>query len=91
MSMAEQRRTHSHEAPIPVPALARNGLADTHNFPLSTPKINGYRQNSLVSQPPLIQAKLAIGAPNDRYEQEADRMAEAVMRMPEPSVQRKPT
>ena len=30
-----------------------------------------------------IQAKLTIGQPNDPYEQEADRMADQVMRMPE--------
>jgi len=35
-----------------------------------------------------IQAKLKIGQPNDKYEQEADRVADAVMRMPEPQVQR---
>ena len=35
-----------------------------------------------------IQAKLRIGQSNDRYEQEADRVAEQVMRMPEPGVQR---
>lgn len=32
-----------------------------------------------------IQAKLTIGKPNDKYEQEADRVAEQVMRMPEPN------
>ena len=32
----------------------------------------------------LIQAKLRIGEPNDEYEQEADRIAEQVMTMPEP-------
>ena len=32
---------------------------------------------------PIIQAKLRIGAPNDRHEQEADRVADQVMRMPE--------
>ena len=31
-----------------------------------------------------IQAKLKIGQPNDKYEQEADRVAEQVMRMPDP-------
>ena len=36
----------------------------------------------LVSQPPLIQAKLAINQPGDEYEQEADRVAEQFMRMP---------
>jgi hypothetical protein len=35
-----------------------------------------------------IQAKLKMGQPGDVYEQEADRVADAVMRMPEPQVQR---
>jgi bacterioferritin-associated ferredoxin len=35
-----------------------------------------------------IQAKLSIGQLNDFYEQEADRVAEHVMRMPEPQIQR---
>ncbi len=38
-----------------------------------------------------IQAKLRIGQPNDKYEQEADRISEQVMRMPEPVIQRTPT
>jgi hypothetical protein len=32
----------------------------------------------------IIQPKLKIGAPNDKYEQEADRVADQVMRMPTP-------
>lgn len=36
------------------------------------------------------QAKLTIGKPNDKYEQEADRVADQVMRMPDPSLQRQP-
>ena len=36
----------------------------------------------------LIQAKLRVGQPGDQYEQEADRVAEVVMRMPEPRIQR---
>lgn len=35
-----------------------------------------------------IQPKLKIAAPNDKYEQEADRVADQVMRMPESKVQR---
>lgn len=35
-----------------------------------------------------IQAKLKVGQPGDIYEQEADRVAEQVMRMPEPHMQR---
>ncbi|MDX2506085.1 MAG: DUF4157 domain-containing protein [Gammaproteobacteria bacterium] len=36
---------------------------------------------------PLIQPKLKVSQPNDKYEQEADRVADEVMRMPEPRVQ----
>ncbi len=35
-----------------------------------------------------FQPKLTIGQPNDKYEQEADRVADEVMRMPEPGLQR---
>lgn len=38
-----------------------------------------------------IQTKLTIGQPGDQYEQEADRIADEVMRMPDPVVQKKPT
>lgn len=36
------------------------------------------------------QAKLTIGQPNDKYEQEADRVADQVMAMPDPKLQRQP-
>ncbi len=36
-----------------------------------------------------LQTKLKINAPGDKYEQEADKVAEQVMRMPEQTVQRK--
>jgi outer membrane protein OmpA-like peptidoglycan-associated protein len=39
----------------------------------------------------VIQPKLRIGQPNDIYEQEADRVADEVMRMPEPTIQPKPS
>jgi hypothetical protein len=41
-------------------------------------------------RPLRLQAKLTIGQPGDKYEQEADRVADEVMRMPEPRVQRLP-
>src|SRR6185295_17505586 len=40
---------------------------------------------SLALRPLSLQRKLAISQPNDPYEQEADRVAERVMRMPAPS------
>ena len=39
---------------------------------------------------PRLQAQLTVGAPDDAYEQEADRVAEAVMRMPEEALARQP-
>ncbi|MDH3476636.1 MAG: DUF4157 domain-containing protein, partial [Rhodospirillales bacterium] len=36
------------------------------------------------------QAKLTIGQPNDKYEQEADRVADRVTAMPDPRLQRQP-
>ncbi len=41
-----------------------------------------------ILRSPTLQPKLTIGAPNDKYEQEADRVADEVMRMPEPRLQR---
>ena len=38
----------------------------------------------------LLQAKLDLGSPGDRFEQEADRVADQVMRLPEPQVQMRP-
>lgn len=38
---------------------------------------------------PKVQTKLTVGEPNDPYEQEADRVADQVMRMAEPRVQTK--
>src|SRR5215207_8569238 len=42
---------------------------------------------ALTTAPRLIQAKLAINQLGDEYEQEADRISEQVMRMPEPQLQ----
>ena len=38
---------------------------------------------------PRLQTKLTVSNPGDQYEQEADRVAEQVMRMPDPFLQRK--
>jgi hypothetical protein len=43
-----------------------------------------------LNSPCLVQARLKIGQRDDKYEQEADRIADQVMRMPDPVVQRKP-
>jgi len=45
-------------------------------------------ENSPHFSPYAIQPKLKIGQPNDKYEQEADAMADKVMRMPDNTIQR---
>ena len=49
---------------------------------------NDNRNNSLPKTLTNIQTKLEISAPGDKYEQETDRVADQVMRMPEPVMQR---
>jgi hypothetical protein len=56
---------------------------EQHTF--STIKDLSCQRTPLSVAPLLIQRKLAIGKPDDQYEREADRVAETVMRMPEPN------
>lgn len=55
------------------------------DIPLATQNFN-YLQRTIGNHAVgrLIQAKLKIGQPDDQYEQEADRVADRVMRMPAP-------
>jgi hypothetical protein len=57
--------------------------------PLQSPIMQHYRNMGnealqRMMEAGVIQAKLKMGQPNDKYEQEADRVADQVMRMPEP-------
>ena len=74
MPLATLRRTHPTS---PAKACAR---CSRHAF---TQPITPTR-----ALHPIVQAKLRIGAPNDKYEQEADQIARAVMRMPSPGASR---
>ncbi|PSR15932.1 hypothetical protein C8255_20535 [filamentous cyanobacterium CCP3] len=47
-------------------------------------KCQGNRSKTSAPALPMIQTKLTVGAPNDKYEQEADRVADQIMRMPAP-------
>jgi hypothetical protein len=40
---------------------------------------------------PVVQAQPAVRTPDDRYEREADEVAETVMHLPEPGLQLQPT
>ena len=56
--------------------------------PVTGPQAAGNQAVQRLFRAGAIQAKLSISQPNDPYEQEADRIADQVMRMPESSVQR---
>jgi len=65
----------------------------------SQPSSLGYRGPEVKAQQAEIrrilrstgaQAKVTVGEPNDKYEQEADRVADQVMAMPDPKLQRQP-
>lgn len=68
------------------PQKAAVNAASASRVPVWTGAMNDQIPGGLILQDartvPGIQAKLAISQPNDLYEQEADRMAEQVMRMP---------
>ncbi len=50
---------------------------------------HGRLASRVTPGPRRVQAKLKLGAPNDAFEQEAERVADRVMRMPDALVQRK--
>src|ERR1700743_145882 len=68
----------NHTAPVHVKApAAENNLTNEQDFVHPEPErdLDLYRGR--------IQPKLAVGAPDDPFEREADAMADTVMRMPE--------
>jgi len=67
-------------APSPAPELPLHRLHETV----------GNQAVQRLFQSGLLQAKLGLGPPGDRFEQEADRVADQVMRLPEPVIQPKP-
>jgi len=55
---------------------------------LSTPRACPFGGACHTCPASAVQAKLRVGQPDDEYEREADRVAEQVMSMPQPTVQR---
>ena len=67
----------------------RSAIHPTHSGVGQLQKAIGNREVQRLYKAGILQTSLKIGQPNDGYEQEADRVAEQVMRMPEPLVQKK--
>ena len=71
-----------------------SSIAPKRHTPTVSPMTSSLRLQQAkvrhILRGPTLQPKLTIGQLNDKYEQEADRVADEVMRMPEPAVQRQP-
>lgn len=74
-------------APLSAPAIQQSCAvceAEHARRGASIQEISASRPSATQARAPLIQAKLTVSQPGDAYEQEADRVAEQVMRMPVP-------
>jgi hypothetical protein len=72
-----------------TPAAAQAGGKSGSRAVAATPALHRHPSNTVPRRgewPPLLQAKLTVGRPGDLYEQGADRVADEVMRMPDPAV-----
>ena len=83
-----QRNRQTNEANTPSTSRPQK----TANKTNSTPKNAVWNYLATSNTPDIsrvkhstVQPKLKIGEPNDKYEQEADRVADQVMRMPDPT------
>jgi hypothetical protein len=79
-SEAAKAELQSHDSKPPVARPA----GSTHEYGLHLQRTIGNQAVQELYKSGVLQAKLKIGQPHDIYEQEADRVAEQVMRMPNP-------
>ena len=80
-------------APKIADAQAKNFPISAAPTPVSAVVRPLHRISNISVAPPLptgVQAKLTVSQPDDKYELEADRVADAVMRMPEPAAVARP-
>lgn len=75
-------KTQGSVKPVPKGKSARAQHPADSRFGFAKPVFQP--QTAALPMPPVIQTKLKVGEPNDKFEQEADRVADEVMRMPEP-------
>jgi len=75
---------------ITVEAPHRSAASSTYSGGIQRLETSGVKEQEESKEEPnkeLVQTKLTVGAPGDKYEQEADSMAAKVMRMPESAIQ----
>lgn len=80
----QRQSDRATSSPLATIAMPVERLVATH------PMLKLQRQIGNRAVAGQIQAKMTVGKPNDTYEQEADRVANTVMRMSDPIVHRQP-
>jgi Domain of unknown function (DUF4157) len=89
-SAGKHQSTAKRNLPVPVfPVSAMHGDGALLQRKASCACGGGCPSCAQKAFPKAIQTKLKVSKPGDRYEQEADRVAEQIMRMPDPMLQRK--
>src|SRR6185369_16526611 len=88
--MEPQRTTKSQKAPAANKHVQRQAgnVAPSRLVGLQS-AVGSHAMRRLIDSP-LIQTKLEVSQPGDPSEEEADRVADTVMRMPEPTIARHP-
>lgn len=84
------RRDEKNSSRLSKPAQTRNGRTEKPKVSSVLQLQNDYGNAALqrMYAAGSLQAKLKIGQPGDKYEREADSVADRVMRMPDPAISR---
>lgn len=85
---AEKPDAVSHHAPKPDKGAEAGLPLFLRSAALSVFPTTMLQRQPVEEEEKILQTKLKVGEPNDIYEQEADRVADTVMRMPDSTVQR---
>ncbi len=86
-ALIEQRPFQStlHRSPIQTQAEEQADLQT--QLAIAQCTTPNWSQMTVGGTPSIVQTKLTVGAPGDQYEQEADRVADQVMSMPDSAIQ----
>ena len=89
-ALRENRGPNRHSIIHDQPDYAKSRHASAWNPDITLQSAWGNQALQRMLRTQTIQAKLKINKPGDKYEQEADRVADEVMRMTEPRIQTTP-
>jgi len=83
---ASKKRDSKRSVTVAAKSRSSASFTNVQAQPLQLQQLYGNSAVQLMYQAGQFQTKLKIGAPGDKYEREADRVADRVMGMPEPQI-----